>query len=485
MKKTNILLGMALCLGLASCNEFDLPNPPGQSNPEVPVFNSDNLEIKQAAETLDLQAAKEAGTKVTLAEIEKIVDFPEAYTLLIEADFATAADFSDAVTIATEINDETLVQLEPSDLNKLICNNFTKDPKDITLHARLAAYATLGATKQRLGGADYYYATDYTYLTIPFAPEKVIESEYYLLHRAVGATSWDVTSALPFTHTSDGSPYDNPVFSIKVDVEAPGMEWAVIPGSSFDAANTDGILGVADNESMTGALVGGEEIVPGVIADASPYTITINAEADTYAVAFAYECLWVPGGANGNNFSRALKLFTTDYITYSGTMMLNTSWYLTAQDSNKGTVFMLDGEQTESPAGTFTGKLDMRTTNNGGKVMSASAGLYYISANLGSLTYKLVEIPQISLIGAFNGWDTATAVDLTPNARKTTWTVKDVEMTAGEYKFCVSHAWTYSFGGSADDIVQNGGNLVLDEAGTYDFTLDFTKQPNTLKIVKK
>lgn len=489
MKKIALTLGIALSLGLASCNEFDLPNPPGQSNPEVPVFNTENLEIKQAAETLDLVADNEAGKKVTIADITKLVDFPAAYNLLFEVDFATTEDFSDAVTIPAELNDTTLIQLEPNALNSLIYKNFTKDPAEITLHARYAAYATLGDnTKQRLGGADHFYATDYTYVVLPFKPSKVIEGAYYLLQRPVGGTSWDVTSALPMTHTTGGSVYDNPKFSIKIDVTDAGTEWAVIPGSSFAAANLDNILGPTHPEEMSGTLSGGETFNAGVITEASPYTITVNMEQDTYEVALAFEHLWVPGqGSSTTNFSKMLQLSTTNYINYSGVARLRNAWYLTGQPSNTGVVYTLGQDESNVPVvdektGVETGHI---FNDAQGLKMKAENGLYYLDVNLATLTYTKSPIETISAIGAFNDWKLETAVDLTHSSNFLTWTVKGLDLPAGEIKFCVNHEWTLSFGGAFDDLVQNGGNLNITEAGKYDVTIDFSKLPNTVKFVKK
>ncbi|MDO4319032.1 MAG: hypothetical protein Q4C34_00515 [Bacteroidales bacterium] len=488
MKKITLLLGVALAMTFTACSEFDLPNPPGQSNPEVPVFKSEDLALAQAAETLDLSATNEAGEKVTLAEITKLVDFPEAYDLVVEVELADNEAFDEAVTMTAEVND-SLVQVEPTALNTTIYNNFTKDPADITVYARMAAYAERGDTKVRLGGEDAWYATDYKYLVIPFAPAKVIEDIYYLLERPVGGTSWNVTSALPFSKTSDASVYDNPVFQIKIDVAAPGIEWAVIPGSSFDAANLDGIMGVADPEAMTGSLTTGDEVVAGVITEVSPYTIQVNIAEMTYKVALAFDYLWVPGNATStSNFSRVMRLSTTDYINYNGAVRLRNTWYLTGQASNTGVVYTLGQDENNKPVvdpetGVATGKL---VNDKDGIKMTATNGFYYLEVNLGTLTYKSSPIETISAIGAFNGWDTATAPELSHNTQFTVWTISGVELEAGaEFKFCVNHAWTLSFGGEYDKIEQNGGNLKAPESGKFDITLDFSTIPYTCTMTKK
>ena len=222
----------------------------------------------------------------------------------------------------------------------------------------------------------------------------------------------------------------------------------------------------------------------GEINNNSPYLITIDVVNMTYKVTIAFEQLWVPGSATGTSVKSALKLFTTDYVTYDGTLRLYNDWYISAQSTKKGISFMLDGEQTVSEQGVLKGSL-VQVANGEGTNMTAENGLYYIKVNLGTMEYSATPIKQISVIGAFNEWNLETAVDLTPNARFQKWTANGVKLTAGEYKFCVDHSWTISYGGQADDLVQNGASLMLDEDGTYDIELDFTKQPNKLKITKK
>lgn len=492
---------MAVGLGFAACNEFDLPNPPGQSNPEEPVFESANLEIKQSAETLNLKADDEAAEKVTLAEVTKLVDFPAAYDLAFEVELAPSADFANAVTLPAELNDG-LVQLEPKEINNAIYNNFTKDPADIDIYARIAAYAERGNTKIRLGGTTDFWYGDYEYLVIPFQPEAYLDNSYYLLQRAIGASNWDVTAALPFTHTSDASVYDNPEFKIAITVEEPGTEWAVIPGSSFDAATLDGIMGVEDATAMEGALIAGaEDMVFGQITEPSPYTIRIDVEAMTYQVNFAFDFLYVPGTATSMGFRSALHLTTTDYMNYSGVARLRQQWWLTSTESlQKGTIFyQAPGEDAASESidektGIITYSGSLTTDAETGLPLTVGKdeagknidGLFYIEANVALLTYKAIWLNQIGMVGDFNGWNTEEAIQLTHDSKYTTWTAKDVDLTAGGFKFCTG-SWVVSWGGSLDNLQQGGidNNLTIAEDGKYDVKLDFTKTPYTATLTKK
>ncbi len=487
MKKLAFLCGVALALGFTACDD-ELPNPQPQTNPQLPIFESAGLVLSQAGyganEALNLQAFADQGLKAPLADVTTLVDFPEGFELLFKVEMSDTEDFAKTVTIDATMEDSVVV-VPASTINTAISETFTKNPAEITLYTRIAAYAQNGASTMRLGGKDALYG-EYTYKIIPFTPDRLLEEAYVLRYNA--GNGWQT---MPMVKTTTDNVYDNGLFTAQVNVQAPGFEWTVLPASSATGSTLDGILGVAaaDVNGTEGALVEGEEAVANVINKVSPFLITIDVCNLTYKVNLSVENLWVPGGATGtSNFNRVLKLFTTDYVNYSGTMVLSSNWYLTGQASNEGLVYMLDGEQAESEAGIYSGNL-VQLADASGTKMSISSGLYFISVNLGTLRYSASPIKQISVIGQFNNWDLETAVDMTKASRGAKWTVKDLRMTAGEYKFCVDHAWALSFGGvekdAVDDIRQNGANLTLDEDGVYDITLDFSKQPNKVTLTKK
>jgi hypothetical protein len=64
---------------------------------------------------------------------------------------------------------------------------------------------------------------------------------------------------------------------------------------------------------------------------------------------------------------------------------------------------------------------------------------------------------------------------MTWNAADETWTLT-TELTAGELKFRANDGWDINLGGdSIDDLVENGANLQIAEAGTYTITLYTTR----------
>lgn len=490
MKKFAILSKMALCgialsLGMTACDD-ELPNPAPAEHPELPVFDATSLVLAQQyadGQDLNLQTLADAGEKATIATIAEITDFPETFTLKFAVDLSGTADFADFTTFDATVDGDDIT-VPASTINDAIREVITKDPSQLTVYTRFAAYAVNGASTMRIGGADKYYA-HYAYVVTPFTPENPIEGDWYLVTKPANGT-FVASAAKAFSKAVAGSQYDNGVFTVKIDAEA-GDEFMVLPASALEKGQ-DAWYGVApsEDEYTKGVLVLGA--APYKFTSPSPYTIKIDVQSMTYTVSLAFEELWVMTQVPGlTKFDKALHLFTNDFVKYTGTVRLVNKWYLAAQPSTDGFFFTLgeNGEQTTLEGSTITtGTLEQVTDYNTGN-MNLANGLYYIEANLGAMTFKASLVQNICLIGEFNGWNTATAVELTQASSKTKFTLKDQVMPAGEYKFCVDHDWALSYGGAVNDIQQNAGDLTIEEAGTYDFELDFSKQPNTLKVTKK
>lgn len=495
MKKSIILAGLAIVLGLTACDDFELPNPPAQSNPDEAVFKGTDLTITQGDVSLDLMAANNAGEPVKVAEVANLVNFPSTYTLTFGMEISTNADFAKSVEVAAAVSGDD-VTVSADALNGAIYNTFTHSPEIINIYARFIAYAENGTTKIRLGGdANSFYATGWEYQVKPFDPNEVIEDAYYLIGTFCG---WDVTKAIKFNKAVAGSQYDNGVFTIKVDVDAAaaaaGYEWKVVPASGYASGSLDNAIGVeagADGP-MSGTLVksAGSTANRGVIKAASPYLISIDLVAKTYDVTFAIDYLYIAAnGTSKTDFSKMMRMATKDYVNYAGASYINRQWRIYGQPSLTGMDLVQKGDAVTSDAGVVTGQLvDNSTVGDdakGKQMLVPGRQLYWIQANLVNMTYKASPINVISLIGQVNEWNVDTALDLTPSNNYKTWTISNVKMPAGEYKFCVNHAWTLSFGGSVDQIEENGGNLKLDEAGNYDFVLNFETLPYQLTVTKR
>lgn len=495
MKKYPVIALAALAgMFFASCDEYTLPNPPAQSNPEESTFESSDLTLTNRIDgLLNLPTLREEGLPVSFFDVD-LKSFPESYELKLVGEFSATEEFTEAgtrtasITVADNVGTMTVGEVQ-SIFNELV----SKSPEQGKLYMRVPAYAVSGTSDVRLGGPDVYYYTK-TLDVLPVPQGYVIETGYYLVGSFCG---WDIAKGLPFTQTIAGNPYDNPEFMVKIDVTAQqaagdGYQWKIVPKSGFDNSSWAGALGCAKGEETSGDLVSAPEAQtdPGVIKQEGPYIIKVNLEKQRYTVEPAFEYLWVPGyGSSVSDFNKIMRLTTNDYIHYEGTMRLFNRFWFTGQASITGVNFRPDGEDNPVGAdGVLSGKMKYDPTTTGTMKVPGAGGLYYIKANVITLEWSATPIPVLNIVGGFNGWNQTTAPALTPNANKNVWTITETFAEAGEFKFCVNNSWDLSYGtadGTFDSVVQNAGNYKIETPGTYEISVHFDVFPNYVSVVAK
>ena len=494
MKKFSLIALSALaCWGMSSCDEFEMPNPPAQSNPEEVVFNADDLSVLGAVDArIDIPQHIADQTPVELFNYT-VTDFPESYTLTLGLQMSPTADFATYQEMPMTLTDSTAT-MRAAELQELFNAAISKNIEAAEAYVRVPAYAVNGNSVVRLGGPDTYYYTGILDIQ-PAAHSYTIESDYYL----VGSfCNWDISKGIRFEQVNSGNPYDNPDFELTFDVTdaqaAAGYDFKIVPLSGFENNSWDGAYGMTDiTESATGmsgklAQVPGAETDAATIAHGNHYRISINMETLAFSVKLESEFLYVPSATSSlTDFSKMMRLTTSNYVNYEGSLALNGDFFFTAQESTTGGFVFRNAGDTEVAGGDYTTVSGTLTEGNGVAAEWPEEGLYFVKVDLSSLAYSAVLFKEIDLIGAFNGWDASTALPLTASDDFSVWTIDNVEMTAGEYKFCISKAWTYSYGKGASDneVAQNGGNFNLDADGTYDFKLDFSSYPATLTVTKK
>lgn len=117
--------------------------------------------------------------------------------------------------------------------------------------------------------------------------------------------------------------------------------------------------------------------------------------------------------------------------------------------------------------GSFSGILQV-----GGGNAEATAGYYLVKADTAELTYS-ATLTEWGIVGAATpgGWDNSTP--LTYNSTSKKWE-GIITLTSGEFKFRANNAWTINFGGTADNLTQDGSNLANAAAGSYKVELDLS-----------
>lgn len=495
MKKIKFLSAIALTMVMASCDNYDLPNPPGQTNPEPDgIFENSGLVLTQGEPAVNLNTYNENNQDVTVANITELVNFPSDYDLQVDMRISGSEDFSKAATISTTISDNAVL-VNPDIFNGGIQAAMTKAPGNYTVYADFIAYAVRGNTRFRLGGLNTTYCPSQFQVTT-LDPAKVLEQSYYFVPcDANGAPQ--LSKAIKMENTQGNvNAYDNPEFAVKIDVPADSnYKWMIFPQSAVTAGNTQGGYGCnpSPESDLTGKL--GSEYGAGTISIQGSVLVTINVLDDAYTVNYAFEVLYPVSGRTA--ITAVMPLYTTNYINYSGVTAAN-QYFTLYGDLDKTVVFTQnpDVEPLTNEDGSVSGELYSGDSGVTIKVPAKGNALYWVDVNLVQLTYSLTHLETLSVIGSGNGWDLATATPLKASSDFKTWTATDVTI-GDEFKINANGAWAISFSGekvfdngSTGEVVynvnkQDGGANLQATPGTYDVTVNFSTMPYTVTLKKK
>ena len=484
MKKIAILSALVLTLGFTSCDNYEEPNPPAQSNPQESVLKTDEVSVEsKLSGSYNLAELNNTAAPIQVATIT-CATLPEAYTFVTNVEisannFAKAVEVPSTVEAAGEGVYNVFVSAD--DLQGVYFNNISKGPAAKDVSVRMNVMTQTGNQIAYVGGAQNYYDLN-TMNIVPFPSDMVIEDNYYLLGTING---WSVATAIKLNH-SDASPYDEPVFTLAVDITADqaseGWWWKIVPESTYVTGNwvdaDNGSFGVAENgdTALEGMLVGRtatEDCGAGCIKEAGQYLLSINMMEGTYAFTSAVPFLYTPGNSNGWNQGASQMLSTTDYANYFGYVFLNGEFKFTDAP---------DWDHTNYGNSGTDGVLS--TDGGAGNLSVPAAGLYWVHVNTASLTYETTLVETIGVIGDATpgGWDASTA--LTPSDDFLTWT-GEVTFGTGEFKFRANNGWDINLGGQLQDLAQDGANIASPGAGTYTVTLNLGQLPYSATLVKK
>ena len=356
-------------------------------------------------------------------------------------------------------------KIAAEDLKTVIENCYGKRPEERTLIANVTANLMKDGQASLLTSAPI---TVKATLVAPF-----IDTAYYLIGNMNG---WNADALIKLNH-SGADIYDDPVFSTIIEVPA-DCYWKVIPQINVTEGNVwnnNNVLGCEENGNtdLTGKLVINPNPEPGAmrIENAGWVKISLNMMDYTYTVELLGEVspyLYTPGNHQGWNPAASVKLYSTDFMNYSGYLSLDGEFKFTSAPDWEHTNYGDGGEGTLS--------------TDGGN-LSASKGFYYVEANVSTLTWKATEITTYGIIGGFNDW--GASVPMTFDGETSTYTV-EAELPAGtEFKFRANDDWGINLGGTLGNLAPNGANITVAEAGTYIITLDLSDAANLKATMTK
>lgn len=492
MKKIALLGVLALAMGFTACDGYEEPNPPAQTNPQESIIKPEDISVATkiaSGDFYDLDTYNAGDQNILLATIDCSV-LPEGYEFVGDVE-ASADNFKSAFTVpstivTTEGSNSYLLYVSPDDLNAVYAENVTKSPEKTDLAIRFNVLTKTGNQLGYIGSPSNVYGP-FNVTVVPLSPEVVIEEAYYLVG---GFQNWVVANAVKFDR-SELNQYDDPLFTTVVDITADeaaaGWQWKVIPQSTFAAGTMDGYtcFGPATADATFGEL--SATAGNGVYNKSGRWMITINMQSQSFEFTSALDYLTVI--SNRSKPAQSMRLYTSDFIHYTGVSRLYQTWYLTAEPAMTGINFIGMGDpETDPDTGVITGKLSMTSSVSVSSMIGGvDGGLYFLNVNTQDMSYENTPIKSIVLIGEFCDWDFAKTIELTPGTGNnvTKWTATNVEIKkAGGYKLAANHDWDINWGGSPEDLVEHGDNMTIEE-GTYDFSLTFGQEINTLTVTKK
>lgn len=462
MKKLSLYIALALTgLFMGSCGEEyeDWANP--QTNAQenaltIPGFTATGVKA------IDLGAAdSDSVATYSLAAGE----LPDGYTLKATRIEMTPQGVENAATttVSTSANGLT----STADLQALIESAYGKAPVARTFSGHVYADATKG------GQACLIDAGTVTVTVTPDAP--FVSAGYYVVGGALDWAASAKSKEQKFQHSETTNVYDDPVFTITIPAAATGDTWfAIGTEEACDAITNNNdwnqLYGTTKDNGKNGlnvtekfdtrANLGGDHTFCVPASTGAKYIkITINIFENTYDIqpmAFG-EWLYMAGNANDWKQKDYLHSTSTSFDgKYTGFMYLDQNGFkFSSQQDWDGTNYG-EGFSTDGGAANIT--------------MTKPEGYYKVDVDLQAGKYTLTPITAIGIIGdaAPGGW--STDAEMTYNKSDRAWEINGITLKNGEMKFRANHAWDINWGGSADALVQNGGNLKV-TAGTYNIKL--------------
>lgn len=466
MKKTYLYLTLILAVLFTACtDDIGLNVAPPQSYPQENAQTIDGFTFKLGDNVLapivltetDLAENKKYQTLTTTATPQ----LAEGASVKFILEASDTKEFVKSVELAsTSENSTALVTAEV--LNEAAKSLYGKAPNARELYVRARYYIVDGTSSVLMPTPIVLGPITVT----PVGP--IIEEEYFLIGDMNG---WSLGNldAFKFSH-SGGDVYENPVFTILVNLETAPTYWKIVPKSANETGDWDAVLGNAlmdGNPELTGELkVKGDAMK---IEQAGWVKITLNMMEYTYEVELIGQMalqLYVPGSHQGWNPGDAPTVYNRNFdMKYEGYVNFSAGdlFKFTSQPNWDGTNYGDGGNGTLS------------TDGGAGNLTVTEAGYYLLKADLAGSPYTYTAVKtDWGLIGDATpgGWDNSTP--MVYNAETKVWTVTTTLEGGKSFKFRANDGWDINLGGDIANLSYGGDNIAVAESGTYLITLNLS-----------
>ena len=303
-----------------------------------------------------------------------------------------------------------------------------------------------------------------------------IAENYYLIG---GPGEWNAESAMTmqFSHSAKDV-FEDPVFTYTFEGSGGDMWFAFGDKEAIDAVaegTWNRLFGTkGESTDLSGSFDRrynlGDDHSFCVDGKAKMYRFTINMADMTYTIAplnFS-EYIW-EAGVNNNWGTDAQPLYCANQDgVYSGFFYAQDADWSDGMGAFKFTGAFNSWDEGNYGTGSINDDgLSGTLINDGGSGnVLATPGFYKATVSLADMTYTLLPIAGIGLIGPAQagGWDTDTDLTYNPETRAFEGTI---DLAADEFKFRANDAWDINWGGEEGNLTQDGPNLKIAAAGKY------------------
>ena len=303
-----------------------------------------------------------------------------------------------------------------------------------------------------------------------------IAENYYLIG---GPGEWSAESAMTmvFSHSAKDV-FEDPVFTYTFAGNGGDMWFAFGDKEAIDAVGEgtwNKLFGTkGESTDLSGSfdrrynLDGDHSFC--VDGKAKMYRFTINLAEMTYTIdpLNFNEYIW-EAGVNNNWGSDAQPLYCANQDgIYAGFFYAQDADWSGGMGAFKFTGAFNSWDEGNYGTGSINDDgLSGTLINDGGSGnVLATPGFYKATVNLADMSYTLIPISGIGIVGPAQagGWDSDT--DLTYNPETRAWE-GTFDLTADEFKFRANDGWDINWGGTTDNLTQDGPNLKIAAAGKY------------------
>jgi len=490
MKKIfNIALSAMMAFAFAACEDDPYLGQP-VVNPQQPIMPADGItatDIVAPDGSVNLEAAKSTGS-VDMLSITRLENFPADQQLRVVMNVSATEDMASSLPVDLPLTEAAAPAIYTAaapaeDFDNAFKQLVSREPSVKAMYVNYVAYVLQGTTSVLLGAV----GTPQKVMVTPFGYEHPLEDNYYIYGTA---TDNAIATALKLNH--EGSPYDSPVYKVKVDITSDqinadgGWKFKVIPQSTKDAGKTWEqdknltFIGFGGKEGTMAYATAEEDCEWIVISKPGSYMLNVNVLDLTYELTNAIDYLYVPG-SNNDWSSWSTKLFTSDYINYTGFANLVGDFKFTGTAG-----WNVDfGNYGSDPNAGDKANYTLLNGSNDNFKLDGTPGLYKLNVSLGTLTYDKQRIEKIGVVGSHNGWNAGEAPLLTPSDDNLSWEGTITFSAGDEFKFCMNGGWDINLGGAEDNLTFGAANLKAPEAGTFLILLDLSTVPYQCYLEKQ